>query len=133
MLDPGYLAVRDLVTRGWTRGLVQRYLGPPDRLFPVVHWLNWSGKKAWGIEWVELTEMTSGFEAGFLRSARIRRLPKLQVEVVIDRIYRLREATPLKHQQIEEDWQRRINACASAAADLISEARRRGYRTPHKC
>lgn len=68
--------------------------------------------------------MTSGFESGFLRSTRFRRLPKLQVEAVIDRIYMLREVTSLKHEEIWEDWQRQIKACVSAGADLISEARR---------
>lgn len=37
MLDPGYLAVRDLGARGWTKASIRRYLGPHDCLFPVDH------------------------------------------------------------------------------------------------
>ena len=132
-MEPGYLTVADLKARGWTRGLVRQYLGLPDRLFPVDHWLNWSGKGAWLIDWVELTEMTQCFEAGFLRSARIRRLPRSDVEVVIERIIALRERSPYRIEQIEESWRRRMNACVAAAAEAISDARSRGYRTPHKC
>jgi hypothetical protein len=133
MVEPGYYTVKDLLGLGWTRGLIDRYLGPPDRRFPVDHWLNWSGKKAWRIDWVELAEMTQGFETGFLRSARIRYLPDEEVEKVIDRIYAAREQAPFHREQIEDDWTRRMNACASSAADLINSARAMGYRTPHKC
>lgn len=133
MVEAGYLTVEDLLERGWTRGLIDRYLGPPDRRFPVNHWLNWSGKKAWRVEWVEMTEMTQGFEAGFLRSARVRRLPTWMVEEMIDRIYEAREQAPFKVEQVEDEWTRRINACADGAADLINTARAMGYRTPHKC
>jgi hypothetical protein len=133
MDEEGYLTVKDLLGRGWTRGLINRYLGMPDRRFPVDHWLNWSGKGAWRIEWVELTEMTQGFEAGFLRSARIRRLPIPKVGEVIDRIYASREQSPFRLEQVEDEWIGRINTCAASAADLINSARAMGYRTPHKC
>ncbi len=78
MVEAGYLTVQDLLDRGWTRGLIDRYLGPPNRRFPVHHWLNWTGKNAWRIEWVEMTEMTQGFEAGFLRSAKAQRRHEAQ-------------------------------------------------------
>ena len=73
--DDGYLTVSALRELGWTRGLIKQHLGPPDRLLPVQHWKNWSGKKAWHADTVELVEMTQGFELSFLQSARIRRLP----------------------------------------------------------
>ena len=133
MVEEGYLTVEDLLDRGWTRGLIDRFLGPPDRRFPVNHWLNWSGKKAWRVEWVELTEMTQGFEVGFLRSARVRGLPTWMVEEVIDRIFDAREQAPFKVEEVEDEWTRRVNACAAGAADLINTARAMGYRTPHKC
>lgn len=133
MEEPGYFTVADLLELGWTKGLIGRYLGPPNRYFPVDHFLNWTGKKAWRVEWVELTEMTQGFEAGFLRSARTRGLSREATEEVIDRIYLAREESPYRVVELESDCQQRLNACASGAADLINEARRRGYRTPHKC
>lgn len=133
MVEAGYLTIEDLVERGWTKGLIERFLGTPDRRFPVDHWLNWSGKKAWREEWVELTEMTQGFEAAFLRSAKCRNLSRYEIEDVIDRIYAAREEAPFRVEQIEDEWTRRINACAASAADLINSARAMGYRTPHKC
>lgn len=133
VVEAGYYTVEDLVDRGWTRGLIDRFLGTPDRRFPVDHWLNWSGKKAWREEWVELTEMTQGFEAAFLRSAKRRKLPRYVIEEVIDRIYAAREKAPFRIEKIEDEWTRRINACAASAAELINSARAMGYRTPHKC
>lgn len=128
-----YLTVEELIDRGWTRSLIKIHLGPPDRVFPVAHWLNWSGKKAWLYQTVELVEMTQGFEASYLRGAKIRKLSRESMQQVIDRIYALREGIGMTQDQVETEWQRRINACASSAADYITEARRRGYRTPHKC
>ena len=77
--------------------------------------------------------MTQGFEAGFLRSAKARRLPAAACEVMIDRIYALREQVPCKVEPIESEEQRRMNACFSQIGELFGEARRRGSRTPHKC
>lgn len=133
MVEPGYYTVADLRELGWTRGLIERYWGPPDTYLPVDHWANWIGKKAWRIEWVEQIEMTQGFEAGFLRSARIRRLPVEKVEEVIDRIYRTRENGTSSTEIIQRDSERLLNAQLAQAADFLGEARRRGYRTPHKC
>lgn len=127
-----YLTVEELIDRGWTRNLIKIHLGPPDRLFPVDHWLNGSGKKAWLYQTVELVEMTQGFEASYLRGAKIRKLSKESMQEVIDRIYDLREGIGMTQDLVEAEWQRRINACASTTAEHITEARRRGYRTPHK-
>jgi hypothetical protein len=132
-VEPGYLTVTDLIDRGWTRSLIAKHLGPPDELFPVDHWLNWSEKNAWHIQTVELVEMTQGFEASFLHGAKIRRLPKDKTEAVIDRIYNLREGRGLTPDQIQSEYESHLRAVCNSAADLISEARRRGYRTPHKC
>lgn len=132
-VDPGCLTVADLLERGWTRSLIALHLGVEDDRFPVNHWANYSGKKAWRIQTVELVEMTQGFERSFLRGAKIRKLPKDMVEKVVDRIYTLREGKGLTPEQIEWDYQQRVKAVCRSAADLITEARRRGYRTPHKC
>jgi hypothetical protein len=132
-IEEGYLGVEDVISRGWTRGLITQYLGHPDRMFPVNHWKNYSGKYAWRVSTVELAEMSQGFERGFLHSARIRRLSRFEIEDVIDRIYLLREVG-LTPEPVETDpFLAKLNACADYAAGLFAEARHRGYRTPHKC
>lgn len=132
-IEHGYWGIKDLLARGWTRGLIARHLGQPERLFAVDHWLNWSGKHAWRWSTVELVEMTQGFEKSFLHSARVRRLTEHEAGAVIDRIYTLRERG-LTSEPVETDpVLARLNACANSAAALFEEARRRGYRTPHKC
>ncbi len=131
--ENGYLTVQELMDTGWTRGLIDRFLGPPNRLLPVNHFRNFHGKKAWRIEWIESMMMTQGFETGYLRSAKSRRLPVTQVEQMIDLIYTLREEAPMKVEVLESEEQRKLNACFYDIAELFSEARRRGYRTPHKC
>ncbi len=133
MVDEGFLIVQNLLDDGWTRGLIARHLGAPNRLFPVNHFRNFYGKKAWRIEWVEAQMMTQGFEHGFLRSAKSRKLPKSQIEEMIDRIYQLREDAPTKVEVLESEEQRKLNACFYDIGELFAEARRRGYRTPHKC
>lgn len=132
-VEAGYLTVADLLERGWTKTLIKKHLGLPDRLFPVNHWKNWSGKKAWQIQTVELAEMTQGFEASFLPGARIRKLPKGQLEVVIDRVYNLREGRAATPDEIRTDAESRLRMASHSDADWIAEASRRGYRTPHKC
>lgn len=129
----GYLTVAELCERGWTRGLIERFLGRPDRLFPVDHWRNYSGKKAWVISTVELIEMTQGFEAAFLRSVKFRKIGRTEIEGVLSRIYELRESCQLTPEQIESELERRVEVCAAKVADSLNEARRRGFRTPHKC
>jgi hypothetical protein len=131
--DNDYLCVKELRALGWTRHLIKRHLGPPDQLFPVDHWANWSGKKAWHRQTVELVEMTQGFEADFLRSARRRKLAREVVEGVVARIYSYREGRGLTPDAIESEAERRNKAILKRAADIFSDARRRGYRTPHKC
>jgi hypothetical protein len=131
--EPDYLDVKDLFALGWTRHLVEQHLGPPDELFPVNHWANWSGKKAWRRQTVELVEMTQGFEVDFLRSARRRTLAREVVDAVVARIYSYREGRGLAPDVIESEAERRRKAILKQAADIFSEARRRGYRTPHKC
>jgi len=133
LYEPDYLEVKDLREMGWTRRLIERHLGPPDELFPVDHWANWSGKKAWHRQTVELVEMTQGFEADFLRSAKRRKLPREIVEAVVDRIYSYREGRGLTPDAIESEVECRKKAILKRAADIFTEARRRGYRTPHKC
>jgi hypothetical protein len=132
-IEEGYLGVEDVIDRGWTRGLIRKHLGHPDRMFSVNHWLNYSGKYAWRLSTVELAEMSQGFERSFLHSARIRRLREIEVEEVIDRIYLLREVG-LSPEPVETDpFLAKLNACADSAAALFAEARRRGFRSPHKC
>lgn len=128
-----YYTVAQLCEMGWTKGLINRFLGRPDRLFPVNHWRNFHGKKAWLVSTVELIEMTQGFEAAFLHSAKFRLIDTDEIERVLERIYDLRESCTLTPVQIESDFERRLEACAAQTAELFNDARFRGYRTPHKC
>ncbi len=118
---------------GWTKGLISRFLGRSDRLFPVNHWRNFHGKKAWLISTVELIEMTQEFEAAFLHSAKFRLIDTDEIERVLERIYDLREGRNRTPERIKSDIERRIEVCAAQAAELFNDARFRGYRTPHKC
>lgn len=133
--DPheGFLTVADLVAEGWTRGLIERHLGPENRRMPVDHWRNYSGKKAWAGDWVELVMMTPGFEAGFLRSAHHRKLAPEAIATMLDRIQALREQHRISPAAAEDAHVRWLAACANAAGDAMQRARRRGFRTPHMC
>lgn len=131
---PEFLTSSDLIeTRGWTRRLIEKFLGVPDDFVSVNHWLNWSGKRAWLIQTVELAEMTREFELSFLRSAKIRKISREQADAVIERIYALREVSALTPEEIESDFEQRLRVTAKSASSLISLAREKGYRTPHKC
>ena len=65
-----YLETSNLVSRGWTRGLVERFLGQPDRWLPVNHWANYQGKRAYFLERVQQVEASDSFQKAFERSLR---------------------------------------------------------------
>lgn len=132
--EPGYLDVCELISkRQWTRSLIKKHLGHPDRIFPVNHYRNYSGKHAWLQSTIELAEMTQGFEKSFLHGARIRRLQREDIDEVIERIYHLREQGPTAEPMASDNLPAEVAACAHSVAAIFEEARRRGYRTPHKC
>jgi len=65
-----YLEATHLVSRGWTRNLVERFLGQPDRWLPVNHWANYQGKRAYFLERVQQVEASESFREAFERSLR---------------------------------------------------------------
>src|SRR5262252_7704314 len=74
--------VEDLLTRGWTRTLIERFLEQEDYRNTVDHFRNYAGKKMFLRRRVELTEGSAEFEAAFILSARRRRLPADRIDVI---------------------------------------------------
>jgi hypothetical protein len=83
--------VEDLLTRGWTLTLFERFLEPEDYRNPVDHLRNYAGKKMYQRRRVELTEASAEFEAAFVLSARRRRLPPEKIDATCMRIQEFRE------------------------------------------
>ena len=84
------LTVQDLLDRGWTRNLIEDFLGEEDYRNPVDHFRNYSGKKMFSRRRVERVEASRKFENAFLTSAGRRRLPTEAVDQVRNRIASLR-------------------------------------------
>jgi ankyrin repeat protein len=124
--------VEDLLKRGWTRTLIDHFLGTEDYRNPVDHFRNYSGKKVFIRRRVELVEASPEFENSFVASAKRREMSDAAVDEVRARIAELRAnrdqlresniTVPTKEELVLRD-----------IADLFSQARARGYRTPHKC
>jgi hypothetical protein len=123
--------VQDLLTRGWTHTLVERFLKPKDYRNPVDHFRNYAGKKMYQRRRVELIEASTEFEAAFILSARRRRLAPEKIDATCTRIRELREnRDQLREANIRVLSQEEI--VFRKIADLFEQARARGYRTPHK-
>ena len=124
-------AVEDLLTRGWTRTLIERFLEPEDYRNAVDHFRNYAGKKMYQRRRVELTETSAEFEAAFILSAKRRKLAPKRIDATCTRIQELRENRDLLREanirvlSREEIVFRKI-------AELFEQARALGYRTPHK-
>ena len=124
-------AVEDLLTRGWTRTLIERFLEPEDYRNPVDHFRNYTGKKMYQRRRVELTEASAGFEAAFMLSAKRRKLAPERIDATCTRIQELRENRDrLREANIRVLSQEEI--VFRKIAELFEQARARGYRTPHK-
>ncbi len=63
-----------LQARGWTRGLVERFLQQPDQWGTVSHWANFKGKAMYYIERVMLAESSADFIAAYDASTKRRKL-----------------------------------------------------------
>jgi hypothetical protein len=123
--------VEDLLTRGWTRTLIERFLEHEDYRNPVDHFRNYSGKKIFLRRRVELIESSAEFEAAFTLSARRRRLPPERIDATFTRMRELRESRDqLREANIRVLSQEEI--VFRKIAELFEQARARGYRTPHK-
>jgi hypothetical protein len=84
-------AVEDLLTRGWTRTLIERFLEPENYRNPVDHFRNYAGKRMYQRRRVELTEASAEFEVAFMLSAMRRRLAPERLDATCTRIQELRE------------------------------------------
>jgi hypothetical protein len=84
--------VEDLLTRGWTRTLMERFLKPENYRDSVDHFRNYAGKKMFQRRRVELTETSAEFEAAFILSAKRRRLAPERIDATCTRIRELRES-----------------------------------------
>jgi hypothetical protein len=124
--------VEDLLKRGWTRTLIDYFLGTEDYRNPVDHFRNYSGKNMFVQRRVELIEASPEFERSFVASAKRRKMSEAAVDEVRARIAELRT----RREELIESSIRvpsKEELVLREAAELLSRARSRGYRTPHKC
>ena len=124
-------ADEDLLTRGWTRSLIESFLEHEDYRNPVDHFRNYSGKKMYQRRRVELIEASAEFEAAFMLSAKRRRLAPERIDATRTRIRELRET----RDQLREANMRVLSQqeiVLRKIAELFEQARARGSRTPHK-
>jgi hypothetical protein len=123
--------VQDLLTRGWTHTLIERFLEPEDYRNPVDHFRNYACKKMYQCRRVELTEASAEFEAAFMLSAKRRGLAPERIDATCTRIRELREnREQLREANIRVLRQQEI--VFRKIAELFEQARARGYRTQHK-
>ena len=124
--------VEDLLKRGWTHTLIDHFLGREDYRNPVNHFRNYSGKKVFIRRRVELVEASPQFESSFMASAKRRQISDAAVDEIRARIAELRT----RREELIESSIRvpsKEELVLREAAELLSQARSRGYRTPHKC
>lgn len=128
--DHLFLGHMDLAARGWTRALVQRFLGKSCRWMSVHHWLKYIGKATYFAERVMLKEASVDFKAAFAASCARRKLSDsalTEIEVERQRVNALYREWLLQLSP-KNVRQRRVIEEVSAS---LEEARSRGYRTPH--
>jgi len=65
--DEPCVDISELGRRGWTRDLVKKLLGDPDRWDPVLHWKNYRGKRMYSLTRVERFECAVEFEVSLAR------------------------------------------------------------------
>jgi hypothetical protein len=124
--------VEDLLKRGWTRTLIDHFLGTEDYRNPVDHFRNYSEKNMFVQRRVEVIEASPEFERSFLASAKRRKMSEAAVDEVRARIAELRaNADQLREPNISVPNETEL--ALRAVSELFREARARGYRTPHKC
>jgi len=79
-----YLSVVQLAERGWTERMVRRLLGRPDRWGNVDHWKNWTGKRLYYLDRVEIAEGLPDFQKMFGNSAKRRKLEPVRIEEFLE-------------------------------------------------
>ena len=121
---PEYLDVDRLHQRGWTRTMIEQLLGEPDDWEPVSHWANFRGKRLYSLSRVSLIEASPKFQEVFVRSALRRKLSEQQIILFL---------SEQKNRMDEISANESTTGPLAEAAILIQSARKKGYRTPHKC
>ena len=133
IIDPGCCLMVDvyqLRQRGWTEGLIRRFLGEPDDWEPVNHYANFTGKRVYSLQRVEATEADESFDCAFRASVKRRKI-KNKAAFIKER----NKTTGLVNDWLQSQTPEQIETARTLekVASLIEEARKRGYRTPHKC
>lgn len=126
-----YLDLEELRQRGWTETLVKRFLGTADRWEAVDHWLNYTGKRAYFLEQIQLAEATREFSAAFAASIERRKLSNKEVGK-FHRARRTNANAAHKWRESLTEGDIKTKLALEKVAKIVEEVRRRGYRTPHK-
>jgi hypothetical protein len=131
--DHLYLDVKALASRGWTRSLVQRFLGAPDQWGPVAHWANFTGKRVYFLGRVEQAEASQDFQSAF-RLSVARRLDQRQQDLYSAERVRTQGAVAAWQAQMaaETPAEREKRRLMERFVEALESARAAGLRTPHK-
>lgn len=127
-----FVDLNQLRSRGWTKTLIENYLGEPDHWEAVNHWANFKGRATYFAQRVLLAESQADFKSDFGASVHRRRLTSEKLVQIL--AYRAQWNDKYGN-LIENTWAGNDPKLAliRKAAALFEEARSRGYRTPHKC
>lgn len=132
MLDEkAFLDHVQLRERGWTRGMVARFLRRPDRMGAVKHWKNYTGKALYAVDRVLSVEGLPEFGRVFKDSAARR---KLSAEALVEI-----ESARARGNAEYRSWLAsltpetvRLLTVAGDVAGLLKAANALGLRSPHK-
>ena len=129
-----YLNAVELSERGWTEMLIRRFLGTPDRWEAVNHWANWTGKRTYFLERILNAEDSPEFADALSKSFRRRKIyPSSQLELAHVTKKRAKDRNAVrKWRESLTDEDKKTKESLNKVVEIIQEARRRGYRTPHK-
>jgi hypothetical protein len=126
-----YLDIEALRRRGWTEALVAKFLGEEDRRVAVNHWLNFAGKRVYFLGRVEQAESSAAFQKAYLASLRRRRIDEAGAAEFMAQRARTAGAVRRWEESLSDDDRQTLEVLGRVGA-LFKEARRRGWRTPHK-
>jgi hypothetical protein len=129
--DHLFLDVQRLYARGWTESLIKKFLGEPDRWQAVDHFRNYSGRRTYFLERIEVAEASDEFGRAYQSSLSRRKIGTERQAAFLAAREETRGAVQAWRQQLTpKDLESRENL--AAAADELEAARKRGYRTPHR-
>ncbi len=132
MPDQLEVTTNELLSRGWTRTLIKRFLPRPDGCTPVNHWANFRGQDTYAVTKVRNVEQSEEFGTAFLKSWKGRAKGRMQGKLPEHVLDELRSQPHPRLPERKKDDVLRDTAIAEAAS-LFGQLRARGYRTPHKC